>query len=159
LHPISSETASEHGATRKFRKGDIVSPAIWQGREPWGKGKDGSYHHANTLWKCTVEEDEWNGYAKCKTASGWEFLICACFLKLKVAIEKAEPFYVERDDNDGCYFVMRDDGCDHNVDTIVQAFYFQSDDYNAHYFTQVRAKELADEVCSKMNEEYRKEFV
>lgn len=145
--------------TRTFRKGDIVSPALWQGREPWGKGKDGSYHHANTLWKCTVEEDEWNGYAKCKTASGWEFLICACFLKLKVAIEKAEPFYVERDDNDGCYFVMRDDGCDRNVDTIVQAFYFQSDDYNAHYFTQERAKELADEVCSKMNEEYRKEFV
>ena len=52
---------------------------------------------------------------------------------------------------------MRDDGFERSVDTIAQAFYFQTDDYNAHYYTQARAKELADEVCSKMNEEYRKE--
>ena len=144
--------------TRTFRKGDIVSPVKWQGREPWGL-KSNAYILAYAQWVLTVTEDEHRGYVDVKTESGTEFMIPACHLTLKQAVEEREPFYVERDDNDGCYFVMRDDGCDSSVDTIVQAFYFQTNDYNAHYFTQERAKELADEVCGKMNEEYRKESI
>ena len=141
---------------RTFRKGDIVSPAIWQGREPWGL-KSNAYIRANECWKLNVVEDEYRGYVDVKTGSGLQFMIPACHLTLQQAIEERKPFYVERDETDGCFYVQKADVERTAVDTLVQAFYYKSDDYNAHYFTQERAKELADEVCSKLNEEYRKE--
>lgn len=144
--------------TRKFRKGDIVSPAKWQGREPWGL-KSNAYIRANECWKLNVVEDEYRGYVDVKTGCGLQFIIPACHLTLQQAFEERKPFYVERDETDGCFYVQKADGERTVVDTLVQAFYYKTDDYNAHYFTQERAKELADEVCSKMNEEYRKEFV
>lgn len=142
--------------TRTFRKGDIASPVKWQGREPWGL-KSNAYIRANECWKLNVVGDEYRGYVDVKTGCGLQFMIPACHLALQQAIEERKPFYVERDDNDGCFYVQRDNGERTVVDVLVQAFYFQTDGYNAHYYTEEQAKALADEVCSKMNEEYRKQ--
>lgn len=142
--------------TRTFLKGDIVSPAFWQGREPFGQnGAD--VFHAYPCWKCVVMDDEKQGFVKAKTPAGLEFVIPACFLKLKMPIEKSEPFYITRDDEDGCYFVQKDDGETTAVDTLVQAYYFKTEDYNAHYYTEEQAEALANEACNRLNDEYRKE--
>lgn len=156
LHPISSETAPEHGANRLLRKGDIVTPVSCKGRKPWGR-VNGGHNYANPRWKCEVVNDECQGYVEVRTQSGFEFEINACFLELVIPREKREPFHVERDDEDGCYFVQKDDGEMSAVDTLVQAFYFKTEDYNAHYYTEGQAEELANETCKRLNAEWRKE--
>lgn len=156
LRPISNETAPEHAPNRPLRKGDIVRPVLCQGRKPWGR-VNGGHHYANPQWTCEVVDDERQGYVEVITQSGFEFEINACFLKLETPIEERELFYVERCDTDGCYFVQKDDGEMTAVDTLVQAFYFKTEDYNAHYYTEGQAEELANETCKRLNEEWRKE--
>ena len=139
---------------RFFRKGDIVEI------DDHGRNISKSLKKLG-LKRCvryTVTKDESaDGYVEYTGDDGVEHLSMFFWLKLVTAVEEAEPFYITRDDEDGCYFVQRDDGETTAVDTLVQAFYFQTEDYNAHYYTEEQAKKLANEACNRLNAEYRKE--
>lgn len=139
---------------RLFRKGDIVEI------DDHGRNISKSLKKLG-LKRCvryTVTKDESaDGYVEYTGDDGVEHLSMFFWLKLVTPVTEAEPFYVERCDTDGCYFIQKDDGEMSPVDTLVQAFYFKTEDYSAHYYTEGQAEELANETCKRLNDEWRKE--
>lgn len=138
----NTESAPKYDPCRLFRKGDIVTPKVINGRffDKFTKELVGL--------KCEVLQDEEGFEYVIICGNGERSAIDAAYLELVTPVEELEPFYVCENTESKSFEVRRKE--DHKVQAAF--YYFNEDDAHA----KSEAAKATLEHCDRLNAENRK---